>query len=164
MPCLLLVGLSELPPSFLRPYGCPEEGARVYGCVPHHPRTLQTRRGTSYHRRGRRRRGRARAGPLTCNHPGHGERGRERRPSEPRWAEYELDASWPDQKVHKLCANESSSTQAPQPLESAVPLRPWSREKDDGGRQEEEGTTGSFSNAEPAAPRAPQAPSCPSSS
>lgn len=29
-------------------------------------------------------------------------RGRDRRPSEPRWDEYELDASEPDQKVHKL--------------------------------------------------------------
>lgn len=48
----------------------------------------------------------------------------------------------------------TSSMQALQPLESAVPLRPWSDEKDDG--QQEEGTTGSFSNAEPAAPRAPQ--------
>lgn len=43
----------------------------------------------------------------------------------------------------------TSSMQTLQPLESAVPL-----EKDDG--QQEEGTTGSFSNAEPAAPRAPQ--------
>ncbi|EJT52112.1 hypothetical protein A1Q2_03295 [Trichosporon asahii var. asahii CBS 8904] len=56
--------------------------------------------------------------------------------------------------VGKLVPTNPDAPNALQPLESAVPLRPWSDEKDDG--QQEEGTTGSFSNAEPAAPRAPQ--------
>lgn len=92
----------------------------MYGCVPHHPRT-------SY-RLGEVRRviDEDEVEDEQEEHRGHGVG--ETVPANPDALKVSLTLVGRTRKC-------TSSTQVLQPLESAVPLRPWSDEKDDGRRK-----------------------------